>query len=53
VTTEDIAGSWRKLECGRIREEWSLEEEGEKGGGLMTQNMRKKERDLGVNRVLA
>jgi hypothetical protein len=30
VTTEDIVGSWRKLECGRIGEEWSSEEEGEK-----------------------
>jgi hypothetical protein len=37
VTTEDIVGSWRKLECGRIREEWSSEEEGKKkkeGGNL-------------------
>jgi hypothetical protein len=26
-------GSWRKLECGRIGEEWSSEEEGEKRRG--------------------
>jgi hypothetical protein len=38
----DSYRSWRKLECGRIGEEWILEEEGEKRGGAEdSENIRK------------